>query len=60
MGIDRMLRLTHDARLRTFTRERSVAGVEIVYQPSPTREAAHRPRCGLLARPGETGCSEPA
>ncbi|ABC83670.1 hypothetical protein Adeh_3906 [Anaeromyxobacter dehalogenans 2CP-C] len=34
---DRVLRLTHDDRLRTFTRERSVAGVEIVYQPSPAR-----------------------
>lgn len=38
---DRMLRLIYDSRLRTFTREGSVAGVQIVYPyASPKSRAA--------------------
>lgn len=34
---DRVLRLTYDSRLRTFTRETSVAGVQIVYPTAVAR-----------------------
>ncbi|MGB8932800.1 MAG: hypothetical protein WCC48_16265 [Anaeromyxobacteraceae bacterium] len=55
---DRVLRLTYDPRLRTFTRAASVAGVTVIHASSPAalrdRESPPRDAAGGSATPALT------